>query len=85
MVWVTKAEIRDSYNVYVEFNDGLNGIINLFNVINNDHRLIVKELINIDIFKTLNTELDTLCWDNGVDFAPEYLYEQLKNQQKAAA
>jgi len=28
--------------------------------------------------------MDTLCWDNGVDFAPEYLYEQIQMQQKAA-
>jgi len=27
------------------------------------------------MFKTVRVDYDTLCWDNGVDFAPEYLYE----------
>ena len=38
-----------------------------------DHRKIVREL-----FETIKVNLNTLCWDNVVDFAPEYLYEQIE-------
>jgi hypothetical protein len=29
--------------------------------------------------------MDTLCWDNGVDFAPEYLYERIMEGIKKVA
>ena len=84
MVWVVKSELKDDYKVFIEFNDGLCGTIDFYNKLLNDHRQIVRELLDLDIFRTVRTRLDTVCWDNGVDFAPEYLYEQIKMQYKAA-
>ena len=84
MVWVVKSELKENYKVFIEFNDGLCGIIDFHNKLINDHRHIVRELLDLEIFKTVKTGLDTICWDNGVDFAPEYLYEQIQIQQKAA-
>jgi len=85
MVWVVKAELKEDYKIYVEFNDGVNGIIDFYNKLKEDHREIIRELLDLKLFRTVKTNLDTLCWDNGVDFAPEYLYEQVKIQQKIAA
>ena len=85
MIWVISAELLDDYKVFIEFNDGVSGIVDFYHDLKNDHREIVRELIDIKKFKTVKTGLDTLCWDNGVDFAPEYLYEKVKIQQKVAA
>jgi len=84
MVWVVKSELKEDYKVFIEFNDGSSGVIDFYNKLLNDHRQIVRELLDMELFKTVKTGLDTLCWDNGVDFAPEYLYEQIMMQQKAA-
>jgi hypothetical protein len=84
MVWIVKAELKDNYQVFVEFNDGINGIIDFKAKLNNDHRPIIKDLLNLEIFNTVKVGLDTLCWDNGVDFAPEYLYDQLIMQKRVA-
>ena len=84
MVWVVKSELKEDYKVFIEFNDGSSGVIDFYNKLLNDHRQVVRELLDMELFKTVKTGLDTLCWDNGVDFAPEYLYEQIKIQQKAA-
>ena len=84
MVWVVKSELKEDYKIFIEFNDGVSGIIDFRNKLQNDHRQVVRELLDLDIFKTAKTGLDTVCWDNGVDFAPEYLYEQLKMQQIVA-
>jgi len=27
MVWIVKAELKDDYKVFVEFNDGMSGVI----------------------------------------------------------
>jgi hypothetical protein len=85
MVWIVRAELKDNYKVFVEFNDGINGIIDFKEKLDNDHRPIIKDLLDLEKFKTVKIGLDTLCWDNGVDFAPEYLYERIIGENKKSA
>jgi len=85
MVWVIKSELIEDYKVYIEFNDGVNGVIDFYNKIINDHRQIIRDLIDLDLFKTVKVNLNTLCWDNDVDFAPDFLYEQLQIEEKKVA
>ncbi|MCL2440211.1 MAG: DUF2442 domain-containing protein [Treponema sp.] len=84
MVWVVNAELKGDYSVFVEFNDGITGIIDFKDKLTNDHRPIIKDLLDLNKFKTVKVGMDTLCWDNGVDFAPEYLYEEIKREKKVA-
>jgi len=85
MVWVTNAKKIDApYQLHLEFNDGLKGLVDLKKVLENDHRPIVRELLNIEVFNAFEVENDTVCWKNGVDFAPEFLYEMTKNYKQAA-
>ena len=79
MIWVEKAELLENYKVFIEFNDGKKGIIDFHEKLKNDNRPIVNQLLNLELFRTVKVYLDTLCWDNGVDFAPEYLYEKIVN------
>jgi hypothetical protein len=78
MIWVVNAELRGDYKIFIEFNDGRKGIFDFRNKFETDHREIIRELIDREKFKTIKVERHTLCWDNGVDFAPEYLYEHIK-------
>jgi len=84
MVWVVKAQLKEDYKVYVEFNDGVSGVIDFYDELRNDPYNIFQELLDLEKFKTVKVDLDTLCWDNGLDLAPEYLYDMIKHQQKAA-
>jgi len=84
MVWIVNAELRENYQVFVEFNDGVSGIIDFKEKLDNDHRQIIRDLLDLNKFKTVKVEIDTLCWDNGADFAPEYLYEKIKGEKKVA-
>ena len=85
MVWVVKAELRDTYKVFVEFNDGVSGIIDFKEKLEKDHRQIIRELLDKNKFRTVKVDMDTLCWDNGVDFAPEYLYEKIIDENRKIA
>jgi len=76
---VINAELRGGYEVYVEFDDGTKGIIDFKDKLENDHRQIIRDLLDEKLFRTVKINLHTLCWDNEVDFAPEYLYELIKN------
>jgi hypothetical protein len=84
MVWVIKAELNDGYKIFIEFNDGISGVIDFKDKLEKDHRPIINELLDKNKFKTVRVDLDTLCWENGVDFAPEYLYEIIKGNKKVA-
>ena len=77
MLHIIKAELKDGYKIYIEFNNGKSGTIDFKKILEDDHRGIIKELLNKELFKTVKVNLNTLCWDNEVDFAPEYLYEQI--------
>jgi hypothetical protein len=84
MLGVTKMELQGGYTVFVEFSDGQGGVINFRGELEKDHREIIRELLDPEKFRTVKLAHRTLCWDNGVDFAPEYLYEQAAKQKKAA-
>ena len=84
MINIVNAELKNDYKIYVEFNNGVKGIINFKKILEEDHREIIKELLNKELFKTVKVNLNTLCWDNEVDFAPDYLYEQVEVKEKVA-
>jgi len=82
MVWVVKTELKGDYTVYVEFNDGVSGLIDFKEELEKEHLEIIRELLDLQLFNTVKLSHDTLCWDNGVDLAPEYLYELAAHQRQ---
>jgi len=85
MIHVINAKIINDYIILVEFNNGKKGTIDFKKIFEEDHRDIIKELLNKEIFKTVKVNLNTLCWDNEVDFAPDYLYDQLEVIERKVA
>jgi hypothetical protein len=84
MIQVINAELKNDYKINVEFNNGTKGTIDFKKILEEDHREIIRELLDKELFKTVKVDLHTLCWNNEVDFAPDYLYEQIKIQEKVA-
>jgi len=75
---VIQAQYVDHYKIYVVFNDNKEGVIDLEDVIVQDSRAIFKELVDVEKFKRFIVKADTVVWENGLDLAPEFLYEKLK-------
>jgi hypothetical protein len=46
----------------------------------NEKRKIFKPLLDKEYFKSFSIRLNTICWKNEADFAPEFLYEPGKGQ-----
>ena len=84
MIRVINAELKNDYRISVEFNNGIRGLIDFRNILEEDHREVIRELLNKELFRTVKVNLNTLCWDNNVDFAPDYLYEQAEIKEKIA-
>ena len=85
MIWVTNAKKASGiYEIQLEFNNGVKGIVDFKKILEDDHRQIVRELLCVDTFNSFVVENDTVCWKNGVDFCPNFLYEaMLKHKQVA--
>jgi hypothetical protein len=83
MVWIRKAEYIEDYKIHVTFNDDQGGIVDLKEVICNDKRPVFRELVDITKFRQFNVEFDTIVWRNGLDLAPEFLYNFLMQSQHA--
>ena len=71
---VTKARYIENYKVWLSFNDGAEGEVNLASEL---HGEIFEPLKDIDFFKSFTLEGHTLSWKNGADFAPEFLRENI--------
>lgn len=69
---VIKAEYLDGYRLRLFFNNGEVRIANLLGSLKGE---IFEPLKDIEFFKHFSVKFNTVEWQNGADFAPEYLYE----------
>ena len=74
MLAIEKAGYVDGYRLRLAFNDGRTGIADLHRVVHDDPRGVFSELREIGAFREFRVASETVCWANGVDLAPEYLY-----------
>ncbi|MBQ3876783.1 MAG: DUF2442 domain-containing protein [Prevotella sp.] len=69
---VVKAEYIDGYRLLLLFNNGERRIVDLSNSLKGT---VFAPLKDINFFKRFSIKFNTVEWENGADFAPEYLYE----------
>lgn len=70
---VIKADYLGDYRLCILFNNGEERIVDLQKSLNGE---IFQPLKDKEYFKRYHIHFNTLEWENGADFAPEYLYEQ---------
>jgi len=73
---VEEAKYLYGYQVWLRFNDGTEGEANLESSLTGP---VFEPLQDTNIFKKFRLEGHTLTWDNGADFAPEYLKSKVSN------
>jgi hypothetical protein len=71
-IHVTQAKYIKDYKVWLLFNDGAKGEIDLSSELFGE---IFEPLKKKSFFKSFTLDGHTLSWRNGADFAPEFLRE----------
>nr|VFJ88983.1 MAG: Protein of unknown function (DUF2442) [Candidatus Kentron sp. LFY] len=71
---VVQAKYIDDYTVWLSFDDGVQGEIDLSSEL---HGEIFEPLKDKAFFESFTLEGHTLSWRNGADFAPEFLRENI--------
>lgn len=76
LVHIVEAEYVGDYKIWLRFNDGAEGEVNLAEELAGP---IFRPLRNVAVFRQfrLHPELRTIVWPNGADFAPEFLRGKL--------
>lgn len=69
---ITKAEYLEGHKLRIHFN---NGEVRIADLEASLHGPIFEDLKNIEAFKRFSIPFNTIQWENGADFAPEYLYK----------
>lgn len=79
MLHIKSAKYVADYKIWVAFDDGTSGEIDLDGVLNGP---VFEPLKEITVFRkvSVDPELETVVWPNGADLAPEFL-KGLHNKQ----
>ena len=74
----------ENYRLYLTFNNGVSGEVDLTEELWGE---VFAPLKDDALFKTAHQDelMQTVAWDNGADFAPEFLMEILIKQHQQAA
>jgi len=78
LVDVVDVKVLDGYRLYLQFDDGAQGQVDISKLVPfqgvfeplNDKRFFEKVSVNSDI--------GTICWENGADLSPTYLREHIE-------
>jgi hypothetical protein len=79
---IIQASYINDYKILLKFNDGVEMTVDLENELNGS---VFTPLKDKSKFRKFSIVFNTIEWENGADFAPEYLYELALSQHKIAS
>jgi hypothetical protein len=74
---VIDARYLHDYVIWIKFNDGTEGEVDLKDELYGEVFMPLKDVENFKSFR-VDPVLGTIVWDCGVDLAPEFLHDKLK-------
>ena len=74
---VIEATYEHDFVIRLRFADGTEGDVDLADELQGE---IFEPLKEPDVFRqfTIHPDFHTLCWPNGADIAPEFLYDRIQ-------
>ena len=76
---VKNAHYIKDFKLLLEFNNGVEMTVDLENELNGTVFIPLKDM---EYFKRFSIHFNTVEWENGADFAPEFLFQIGKQQNK---
>lgn len=74
---VVEAHYEHDYVIRLRFDDGAEGFVDLAGELHGPMFAPLKDVSKFRAFR-VDPELNTIVWENGADFAPEFLHERLQ-------
>lgn len=79
MVRVVNARYVANHKIWLRFNDGVEGEVDLRDQLDGEVFEPLKDPLRFKNF-SLNPDLHTVTWPTGADFAPEFLHGLLRRR-----
>jgi hypothetical protein len=79
---IVQARYINDYKLLLKLNDGAEMTVDLENELNGS---VFTPLKDKSKFRKFSIVFNTIEWENGADFAPEYLFELAVSQHKIAS
>ena len=76
---VLEASYRGGHRVWLKFNDGLEGEVDLSAELSGEVFQPLRDPVYFAVFRVDHT----LNWPNGADFAPEFLHDLVREANRA--
>ena len=76
-IHVREAKYLHDYVIWIRFNDGAIGEVDLRDELSGEIFEPLKDLSKFKLFH-VDPDIETIVWDNEADLAPEFLYEKMK-------
>jgi hypothetical protein len=74
MHFVKKAALAGTYRLLLTFEDGSERLVNLESHLDGQVFEPLRDPVYFRNFR-VNEDLDTVVWENGADFSPDFLYD----------
>ena len=78
---MVEARYVHDYTVWLRFSDGTTGEVDLSEELDGP---VFGPLRNLDQFKRFYIACHTIAWENGADFAPEFLRDHIQVPREGA-
>ena len=79
LIKVIEAKYLKGHQLDLKFNDGTSGTVDLERELRGP---VFEPLKDSEVFKKFDLDAWTVCWSNGADFAPEFLYDLVNKTHK---
>lgn len=76
---VIELEVQDGYRIWIKFDDGAEGVVDLSDLVGKG---VFKSWEDRSEFEraSIDDETGTLTWPGGIDLCPDSLYEEVTDQ-----
>lgn len=75
------AEVRalPGYKLWVRFNDGIEGTVDLSGLIHSSHAGVFGVLTDEKLFSSVTLQYGAVTWPGELDLAPDAMHEAIRN------
>jgi hypothetical protein len=79
---VESAQYRGKYKIFLTFDDGAEGVVDLHEIIFPKKQNAFARLQDVEQFKNFSLKYQTIVWGKDLDLAPEFLHDLLLKTSK---